>query len=140
LADDVLSVCVTPDSRLILVSTLDATVRAFYFDTLKFFLSMYGHKLPVVAMDVSSDGQILATVSADKNVKLWGLDFGDCHKSIFAHEESIMQVKFVPQTHYFVTTSRDGSVKFWDADSVRANPLHSCFCFENSIHCGIYVL
>eukprot|EP01028_Stygiella_incarcerata_P000409 TRINITY_DN104_c0_g1_i1.p1 TRINITY_DN104_c0_g1~~TRINITY_DN104_c0_g1_i1.p1 ORF type:complete len:969 (-),score=295.10 TRINITY_DN104_c0_g1_i1:144-3050(-) len=117
LADDVLSVCVTPDSRLILVSTLDATVRAFYFDTLKFFLSMYGHKLPVVAMDVSSDGQVLATVSADKNVKLWGLDFGDCHKSIFAHEESIMQIKFVPETHYFVTTSRDGSVKFWDGDS-----------------------
>lgn len=61
-------------------------------DTLKFFLSLYGHKLPVLSMDISSDSTLLISGSADKNIKIWGLDFGDCHKSLFAHSDSIMQV------------------------------------------------
>lgn len=56
-------------------------------DTLKFFLSLYGHKLPVLCMDISSDGDLIVTGSADKNLKIWGLDFGDCHKSLFAHAD-----------------------------------------------------
>lgn len=51
-------------------------------DSLKIFLSLYGHSLPVLCMDISSDGDLIATGSADKNVKIWGLDFGDCHKSL----------------------------------------------------------
>lgn len=61
-------------------------------DSLKLKGSLYGHKLPVLAMDISSDGTLLVTASADKNIKVWGLDFNDCHKSIFAHQDSVMQV------------------------------------------------
>ena len=66
--------------------------QVFFLDSLKFFLSLYGHKLPVLAMDVSSDSSLLVSGSADKNLKIWGLDFGDCHRSLFAHGDSIMQV------------------------------------------------
>ncbi|KAG6469335.1 hypothetical protein ZIOFF_074049 [Zingiber officinale] len=62
-------------------------------DSLKLFISLYGHKLPVLCMDISSDGDILVSGSADKNLKIWGLDFGDCHKSIFAHADSLLQVQ-----------------------------------------------
>jgi WD40 repeat protein len=65
-----------PQKLLLAVALLDATVKVFFEDTLKFFLSLYGHKLPVLAMDVSADGTLLVTASSDKNVKLWGLDFG----------------------------------------------------------------
>ncbi|KAF9937104.1 hypothetical protein BGZ65_001814 [Modicella reniformis] len=90
MSDDVLCVRYSPDQKLVAVSLLDATVKVFYHDTLKFFLSLYGHKLPVLSMDISSDSNMLVTCSADKNVKIWGLDFGDCHKSMFAHQESVM--------------------------------------------------
>lgn len=56
-------------------------------DTLKHFLNLYGHKLPVLCMDISSDGALIVTGSADKNLKIWGMDFGDCHRSIFAHSD-----------------------------------------------------
>lgn len=72
------------------VAILDNTVKVFHDDSLKFFLSLYGHKLPVMSMDVSDDGELLATGSADKTVKIWGLDFGDCHRSLLAHDDSIM--------------------------------------------------
>lgn len=45
MTDDVLSVRYTPDGKLLAIALLDATVKVFYQDTLKFFLSLYGHKV-----------------------------------------------------------------------------------------------
>mmetsp|Transcript_10062 Transcript_10062/g.42315 ORF Transcript_10062/g.42315 Transcript_10062/m.42315 type:complete len:919 (-) Transcript_10062:22-2778(-) len=116
LNEDVLCMRITNDSKYVLVSLLDSTVRAFYLDSLKPFLTFYGHKLPVLSLDVSSDGTMLATGSADKSVKLWGLDFGDCRKSLRAHDGSVMTVVFQPDTHMLFSGSRDGTLKYWDAD------------------------
>ncbi|CAI5738910.1 unnamed protein product [Hyaloperonospora brassicae] len=120
MSDDVLCVRFsnTKDSKklVVAVALLDCTVKVFHNDSLKFFVSLYGHKLPVMSMDISSDDAMLVTASADKNVKLWGLDFGDCHKSIFAHQDSIMCVRFVHKTHYFFTASKDKSICYWDGD------------------------
>lgn len=116
MSDDVLCVKFTPNGSLLLAALLDSTVKIYFADSLKFFLSLYGHKLPVLSMDISSDSSLLVTGSADKNVKIWGLDYGDCHKSIFAHDDSIMSVVFVPGTHYFFTGGKDKLVKYWDAD------------------------
>lgn len=116
MTDDVLCVRISPNGKLIAVALLDSTVRVFFVDSLKFFLSMYGHKLPVLSMDISSDNTLLATGSADKNLKIWGMDFGDCHRSLFAHGDSVMGVAFVPRTHYVFTAGKDGMVKYWDAD------------------------
>nr|XP_043613156.1 WD repeat-containing protein 3 [Erigeron canadensis] len=114
--DDVIVVSVSPDGRHIAAALLDCTVKVFYMDTLKFFLTLYGHKLPVLCMDMSSDGDLIVTGSADKNLKIWGLDFGDCHKSIFAHADSVTAVKFVQNTHYMFSVGKDRLVKYWDAD------------------------
>ncbi|XP_046314136.1 WD repeat-containing protein 3 isoform X2 [Marmota monax] len=116
LDEDVLCVRYSPNQKLLAVSLLDCTVKIFYVDTLKFFLSLYGHKLPVICMDISYDGALIATGSADRNVKIWGLDFGDCHKSLFAHDDSVMYLQFVPKSHLFFTAGKDHKIKQWDAD------------------------
>jgi len=116
MTEEVLSVKFSPDGRLLAVSLLDSTVKVFFADTLKFFLSLYGHKFPVLCMDISLDSTLLVTGSADKNIKIWGLDFGDCHKSIFAHDDSITAIQFVSKTHYFFSASKDKTLKYWDAD------------------------
>ncbi|XP_056016020.1 WD repeat-containing protein 3-like isoform X2 [Ostrea edulis] len=115
--EDVLCVKYSPDQRLIAVSLLDNTVKVFFADTLKFFLSLYGHKLPVTCMDISHDSTLLVSGSADRNIKIWGLDFGDCHKSIFAHDDSVMCTHFISKTHLIFTGGKDGKIKQWDADS-----------------------
>ncbi|XP_034741433.1 WD repeat-containing protein 3 [Etheostoma cragini] len=116
LEEDILCVKFSPDHRLLAVSLLDCTVKVFYTDTLKFFLSLYGHKLPVLCLDISHDNTLIATGSADRNVKIWGLDFGDCHRSMFAHDDSVMFLQFVPKTHLFFTAGKDKKIKQWDAD------------------------
>lgn len=120
--DDVLNLCFSPDSRLLAVATLDNTVKVFFVDSLKLFLNLYGHKLPVLNISISSDSKLIATCSADKNVRLWGLDFGDCHRAFFAHDESIMQVAFIAHPlsredgHVFFSASKDHLLKTWDGD------------------------
>ncbi|XP_041128351.1 WD repeat-containing protein 3-like [Polyodon spathula] len=116
LDEDVLCVRYSPNQRLLAVSLLDCTVKLFYTDTLKFFLSLYGHKLPVLCLDISHDSALIATGSADRNVKIWGLDFGDCHRSLFAHDDSVMFLQFVQKTHLFFTAGKDKKIKQWDAD------------------------
>ncbi|XP_040278727.1 WD repeat-containing protein 3 [Bufo bufo] len=114
--EDVLCVRHSPDGRLLAASLLDCTVKIFFVDTLKFFLSLYGHKLPVLCMDLSHDSSIIITGSADRNIKIWGLDFGDCHRSLFGHDDSVMFLQFVPRTHLFFSAGKDRKVKQWDAD------------------------
>ena len=120
-SDDILSIRYSPDARLLAVALLDNTVKVFFVDSLKLFLNLYGHKLPVLNMDISYDSKLIVTCSADKNVRLWGLDFGDCHKAFFAHQDSIMQVAFVPHNqdgtgHHFFSASKDKIIKYWDGD------------------------
>ncbi|KAL4741007.1 hypothetical protein BDV11DRAFT_183996 [Aspergillus similis] len=120
-SDDILSVRFSPDARLLAVALLDNTVKVFFNDSLKLFLNLYGHKLPVLNMDISWDSKLIVTCSADKTVRLWGLDFGDCHKSFLAHEDSIMAVAFVPSNnegngHNFFSVSKDRVIKYWDGD------------------------
>ena len=116
-SDSVVSIALSPDTKFVAVSLIDCTVRIYYRDSLKFFLSLYGHKLPVVAMDFSSDNHLIATASSDKNFKIWGLDFGDCHRSIFAHSEALTGILWIPRTHLLMTSSRDRTIKYWDGDT-----------------------
>ncbi|KAB8271899.1 hypothetical protein BDV30DRAFT_212909 [Aspergillus minisclerotigenes] len=120
-SDDILNLRFSPDARLLAVALLDNTVKVFFTDSLKLFLNLYGHKLPVLNMDISYDSKLIVTCSADKTVRLWGLDFGDCHKAFLAHEDSIMGVAFVPHNrdgngHNFFSASKDRVIKYWDGD------------------------
>ncbi|CAI7677603.1 hypothetical protein N7533_006619 [Penicillium manginii] len=120
-SDDILSLRFSPDARLLAVSLLDNTVKVFFVDSLKLFLNLYGHKLPVLSMDISYDSKMIVTCSADKTARLWGLDFGDCHKALLAHEDSVMSVAFVPHNkdgngHNFFSASKDKMIKYWDGD------------------------
>lgn len=116
LTDDLLAVKLSSDGKYLAASLLDNTVKVFFVDTLKFYLNLYGHKLPVLSIDISHDSKLLISCSADKNIKIWGLDFGDCHKSIFAHQDSVMKVAFEPLTHNFFSVGKDHMVKYWDGD------------------------
>ena len=120
MSDDVVGVkyshTLDPSKRFVFVASLDSTIKVFFDDSLKLFLSLYGHKLPVLAVDASDDDMLLASGGADKTVKIWGLDFGDTHRTLHGHQDSITDVRFVRRTHNFFTSSKDGSIRFWDAD------------------------
>lgn len=118
--DDVIAVRYSYSSdrnkRMVFVATLDSQIKVFFEDSLKFFLSLYGHTLPALAIDSSDDDAILASGGADKSIKIWGLDFGDTHRTLYGHTDSITDLKFVRKTHNFFTGSKDGTIRYWDGD------------------------
>ncbi len=59
MSDEVLAVKYSPNEKFLAVSLLDSTVKVFYQDSLKYFLSLYGHKVSeclasVVTLHLSS--------------------------------------------------------------------------------------
>lgn len=117
MTEDIHCVKFSPNGQYYIVSLLDFSMRIFFSDSDKPFLSLYGHKLPVLSFDITNDDYLLISGSADKNIKIWGMDFGNCHKSIFGHQDSITQIRCVKDTHYFFSASKDCSIKYWDGDT-----------------------
>ncbi|OUC47925.1 putative WD domain, G-beta repeat protein [Trichinella nativa] len=116
LDESALSLSLSKNKKFLAVALLDNTIKIFFLDTFKFFLSLYGHSLSVVCTDISDDSSLLISGSADKSIKIWGMDFGDCHKSLFAHDECVTCVRFIPKTHLFFSAGKDGKIKQWCAD------------------------
>ena len=108
---------VTPDLKFFSYALYDNTIKIYYFDTMKFHLNLYGHKMPVIYYDISSDGALIVSGGLDKSIKIWGMDFGDCHKTLPAHNDIITCVKFIKDTHFFISCSKDCTIKYYDADT-----------------------
>lgn len=134
MTDDVISVKYShssdPTRRLVFVATLDCTIKVLFDDSLKMFLSLYGHKLPALAVDCSDDDVLLASAGADKTIKIWGLDFGDTHRTLHGHGDSITDLRFVRRTHNFFTACKDGTVRYWDGDRFEQILLLNGHCAE----------
>ncbi|CAD6192009.1 unnamed protein product [Caenorhabditis auriculariae] len=115
LPDEALAACLSPDGKFLVVGLLNNTASVYFVDTLKFFISLYGHSLPVTCVDISPDSKLCVTGSVDKSVKIWGLDFGDCHKSFHAHDDTVSSVLFIPgEETLFWSAGKDGKIKQWD--------------------------
>ncbi|CAD5211871.1 unnamed protein product [Bursaphelenchus okinawaensis] len=117
LPDEILSMCISPNFKFIAFGLLDNTAKVYFLDKLKFFVSLYGHSLPVTCLDISPDSKLIATGSADKSVKIWGLDFGDCHRSLFAHDDTVTCVLFNKdvEEQLIWSAGKDGLIKQWNA-------------------------
>ncbi|CAB3411117.1 unnamed protein product [Caenorhabditis bovis] len=116
LPDEALAACFSKDGKFLIVALLNNTCSVYFVDTLKFFISLYGHSLPVTCVDTSPNGKLCVTGSVDKSVKIWGLDFGDCHKSFHAHDDTVTSVLFCPgEEMLFWSAGKDGKIKQWDA-------------------------
>ncbi|AAZ12486.1 hypothetical protein, conserved [Trypanosoma brucei brucei TREU927] len=110
------AVC-SADGRFLAVGLQNTNIQLFFADTMKPYLSLYGHKLPPTAATFSTDGTLIASCGMDKALRLWGTDFGDCHRSIHAHDDYVTDVAFFRDTHQLLTVSLDGTLKHWDGDN-----------------------
>jgi U3 small nucleolar RNA-associated protein 12 len=99
------SVKFSPDARLLAIALLDNTVKVFYADTLKFFLSLYGHKLPITSIDISSDSTLLVSAFVRRHFIL-----------IFCFFLQYGCLVFTPFNIFSFFSSADKNVKLWGLD------------------------
>ncbi|CAK5075160.1 unnamed protein product [Meloidogyne enterolobii] len=115
LQDEPLCAAISPNGKFIAFGLLDNTSRVFFMDSLKYFVSLYGHSLPIYCIDISHDSKLIITGSGDKSVRIWGLDFGDCHRSLFAHDGNVTCVQFCINMADDEKLFWSAGIKQWDA-------------------------
>jgi U3 small nucleolar RNA-associated protein 12 len=59
LPDEALCASISPNNKFVVFGLLDNTARVYYMDTLKFFVSLYGHSLAIYSVDISLVGIFL---------------------------------------------------------------------------------
>ncbi|ELP88880.1 hypothetical protein EIN_475820 [Entamoeba invadens IP1] len=104
--------------KVLIVGTNDNNVKVYKLPEMQFYLSLYGHNLPVTSISISDDDELVITGSADKTVKIWGLQFGECKRTMKVHDDIVTGVVCIPRTHYFMSVSRDKKMRYFDADKM----------------------
>jgi WD40 repeat protein len=116
---EITSVAFTLDSRFILSSSSDKTVKLWSLDG-KLIRTFSGHKNRVYGIDVSSDNQHFLSYALDNTIKIWKLD-GGLKQTIFAHSVNIVKALFLGEGQQIISAGNSdstsagltGEIKVW---------------------------
>lgn len=113
-ADEVKSVCFSPDGRYFLSGSKDGTARLWDMDG-KLIRAFSGKLGEVNAAIFSPDGRHILTGSKDRTAKLWDLK-GNIIQTFSGHRGGVNAVAFSPDGRYILTGSQDKTAKLWSTD------------------------
>ncbi|KAJ8317778.1 hypothetical protein KUTeg_004672 [Tegillarca granosa] len=114
--------CFTSDSKYLLSSSEDCSVRLWDLETHTNKVCYIGHNYPVWDLDTSSVGSYFVSASQDRTAKLWITDRTYPLRTFCGHTFDVDCVKFHPNCNYIATGSSDKTVRLWslqDGKSVR---------------------
>lgn len=107
----------TSDSRFIISSSWDGSVRFFNVETGKTAQRLVGHKKDVLSVAVSQDDRQIITGGLDNKIKVWNVR-GQCKHTVDKneHTDAVSRVKFYhgSKNPMVVTASWDKTIKVWD--------------------------
>ncbi|ODQ66045.1 WD40 repeat-like protein, partial [Nadsonia fulvescens var. elongata DSM 6958] len=104
----------SPDSKYLVSSSEDKTVRLWSLDTYTSLVSYKGHNHPVWDVAFSPFGHYFATASHDQTARLWSLDHIYPLRIFVGHMSDVECVAFHPNGAYVITGSRDKTCRMWD--------------------------
>ncbi|KAL2915398.1 ribosome assembly [Polyrhizophydium stewartii] len=117
----ILSVCFSPDGKMLATGSGDTTVRIWDLNTETPRFTLVGHKNWVQIVAWSPDCQMLASGSMDETIRLWnpqtGKPYGD---ALRAHSKCITSIAWEPfhlnkMCNRFASAAKDNTVRIWDA-------------------------
>jgi WD40 repeat protein/transcriptional regulator with XRE-family HTH domain len=113
--DAVYGVAMSPDGRLVLTGSWDATARLWDAATEHELHVLAGHEGPVQGVAFSADGKLAITGSFDATARIWSVSTGGLVRILSGHEDVVVGVAFSPDGSLAVTGSGDGTARLWDA-------------------------
>ncbi|MBD1828930.1 NB-ARC domain-containing protein [Microcoleus vaginatus GB1-A2] len=110
----VMSVALSPDSKLLATSSGDCKIHLWRMRTSQRLHTLIEHTNQVFSVAFSPDGQTLASSSLDSSMKLWDINTGRCLRTYTGHSSGVYSVAFSPDGKTLVSGSLDHTVKLWD--------------------------
>jgi eukaryotic-like serine/threonine-protein kinase len=104
------------------------------------FLTLKGHKRPVLCLAFSPDGDSIVTGSWDNTLKLWDAIRGQEILTLKGHRDAVACVKFSPDGNWIISGSWDGTVRTWNARTGEEailidNPTPNLRSSHSRVHC-----
>jgi eukaryotic-like serine/threonine-protein kinase len=113
------SVAYAPDSRRVLSSAADNTVRLWDTESGKELLRLTGHTGVVHGLAFSADGRRIATAGSDGTVRLWDAQTGKPIKRFTGHTGNVFGVAILPDGKQILSCGRDNTLRLWDVEKGR---------------------
>jgi WD40 repeat protein len=110
---NVLSLAITPDSKVLVSGALDG-IRLWDVLQERPFFTLAGLETSVDRLAISPDGQTLASGDGSGEIKLWDLKAGKLIGQISAHTDTISGLAFTPDGKILISASHDYTIKLWD--------------------------
>jgi WD40 repeat protein len=110
---NVLSLAVTPDSKVLVSGALDG-IRLWDLLQQRPLFTLAGLENSVYRLALSPDGQTLASGDGSGEIKLWDLKAGKLIATFPAHSDTVSSLAFTPDGKILVSASRDHTIKLWN--------------------------
>jgi WD40 repeat protein/serine/threonine protein kinase len=127
--DSVAAVALTPDGRLALTASADATARLWELTGGREFprrvrragclRTLRGHQFSVDAVALTPDGRLALTGGWDHTARLWELSSGRCLRTLEGHAQTVGSVALTADGRLALTGSWDQTARLWELASGR---------------------
>jgi WD40 repeat protein/uncharacterized caspase-like protein len=118
LRGEISDIDISPDGRLLAVTTDDEVPRIFDFSTGKERHALTGHSNTAWRVDFSPDGKWLASGSTDDTVKIWDVKSGREMQTLASEGNMVTEVEFSPDGKFLaalVTAEKKAWIRLWDS-------------------------
>lgn len=112
--EPVWSVGLSPDGKLVISGSADATVKIQNLKSGDWQATIRGHSDSVYYAVMLADGSHVLSASYDGTLRLWDLESEECVHSFRGHKSSVNSVALTPDQNYAVSASSDGTLKLWN--------------------------
>ena len=109
----VLGAVFLPDSRILVTTSLDGTLRYWDLPTATQRAVIKAHAAPVLSMALSPNGAVLATGSADSTIRLWDTTTRQETAWLRGHNSEVRGLAFSADGRTLASVSKDGTAKLW---------------------------
>ena len=115
--DVCMSVCFSPDNRMIASGSNDLSIRIWDVETRQVITELHGPTQDIYDVEFSPDSRLLVAASKDHTARLYDLEENKLLFILKGHRDMVMEAEFSPDGKYLVTGSADRSLILWDVQT-----------------------